>query len=554
MQDLVIDRINPGQPADADPQPTAVSLQTPALVDGEAHGPDVVLAPQTGDTDPPDASRPDGWIEPERLAVIDDLLRDARRPTGHQTNLPVDPGTRLAQDAAVAALAGADETLGELSVAEQEYLTQSYIEAVTNGMDPVERNISMEGRLSDLGAVAEQYELEGVATGLANSARGVLIENEAYGQPNDHNRDFAGMLLERAVRLDPLATVRAFEGFELDLAEAAMRDLGRDDQVSLLLAIADGEGTVGGADTFTATVFGQATPSDLENDRFRSAMTQALARTVYPGESEADRLGRQSVSERLDELLENDGVRQLLFGEGVPDHHRAWALGHVVNDSSLDVEALDQGWESQEITALFADEALANLPDFPQGIEPTDRIDISNYVGMTLGIQPSAEALEGAAENGFGQDLYADQDFVSDIADTIEDNMGEGSTLSVVSVAVTTENGGPSVLQVYRIDHPGGEPTFVDMTGRASQGLGEWMSSSTLPRGQMVIPEGMRPGAELETPQNTPDVPDTGWEKFWDAADTVATVVGVTAFAVAGGAAIFFSGGSATPAVIGAAS
>ena len=377
---------------------------------------------------------------------------------------------------------------------------------------------------------------------------------QAAERPADDG--FGTHMLEHAAELDGIATLRAFEGQEARLGEAfpEMSDAGRQ---ARLRAVADGDVMGDTADAFVTSAFVYATPSDLRNADTQRAMADALAATAYEGGDPRETARRNLAADRLAGVLAEGGGRELLLSEDIQPEVRAWALENVLSDARWNGEALSDGWGSDVVTTAFAEQTQAQYAARgSEGAELTGDA-LRNTVGQAIGERPdqlppedeSTAARDARLAAGLDHGYYGDETRAAGLAKTIEDVGGEGASVSVVPVAVTSNDFGVAAFNVFRVERADGEVRFVDDQGLVYRDFDHWRSKNELPPGRTSYPEGLEPGADLVEPENTRRVVDTVGERLGQVLDYAAIGVGV----VAGAAIIVGTGGTAAIIAAGAA-
>lgn len=133
----------------------------------------------------------------------------------------------------------------------------------------------------------------------------------------------------------------------------------------------------------------------------------------------------------------------------------------------------------------------------------------------------------------------------------LQKELGGNASLTVIPISVSIANSGAFDVPLFRVRGDQGE-RYLDDSGRTYTSFNQWKTDNVLPPGVMTYPVDGEPrpeGPPRTESANTPLTVDTLAERARDLGDTVAMVGG---FAV-GAAAIFGTGGLATPLVAGAA-
>jgi hypothetical protein len=476
-------------------------------------------------------------LSPERRAEIDGWVdENANAQQGRMFEF-IRGKEDVGGDLVGEALQG-ESSLGELTEVEGDYLAEEAVESwLANGS----------GELTDLrNHLGDDPAAEAsVARALAGAAR-----DREYG-------DRLGIdMLEEAVRLDPVETIEVWSGDTQSLGIIA-EEFTSAERGALLSAVADGSVTGPDAEQLVNAMFVRLDKRDA--NELSSEFAGALAAVARAPEGDPD-FDRAAMTERLEQVLSTEGGIDLLLNRDITPPLRTWALGMVQTDPGFTAANLADGWASGVVATAQAElaapgfENLAGL-DFS---DPDDFDALTNTVGTTLGEAPDMGIPENETpaqrqarlEAGLGVQYYSDDTQAHRVAEAISEQMGVGDQLSVIPVTVTADEFGVYRAPLFRIDHEGGGTTFVDNTGRDYESVEDWRDHNELPPGTMVVPEGLEPGADLAAPEATHAVVDTGWERFVQIADRTATGLGIAAGALAVGALVVGSGGTATPFLI----
>lgn len=384
--------------------------------------------------------------------------------------------------------------------------------------------------------------------------------NADAGQPgSDERKDADSLMLGMAIDMDPAAVLQAFEGAEGALGRfaAGVDDDGvsRERQKALLDVVGEDKVDPRAADRMVTALFLTSAEDDLDEDDYRKSLARALGKIAVGKDSD-------EAAKRLDKLFEVDGVREMMFGEGVAPELRSWALAQAANNPDFTPEALEEGWESEAAAKAMA-EPLAEQY-LRRGVEPHELPTgkgengaLRNSIGQALGLPPSslpgpnesAKDEEARLAAGLNHDYYAGNPHIDKVAQMIAEQGGDPAQMTTLPVTVTSNEFGVANFTVFRLETKNG-PRFVDGQGNKYDGFEKWRDLNLLPPGKMTYPKELVLGADLVT-ENTPCVLDSVGEWVGEVGDYVALAAGITIGVVA----IVGSGGLATPLVVaGAAS
>lgn len=460
-------------------------------------------------------------------------------------------GTRVGE-----ALTGNSE-LGTLTIDERDYLAERAVTAWS-----VDQN--RENLIDVQAAVAgDPVASRAMAAALAAPAGEAARHFEDGGRyyETEGASDYRDDMLEAAIDLDPAAAVRAFEGVEHVLAARAMGEPvsvagipGMADD--LLDAVNDGQVSRAAADRMVSAMFVHATENNVPHAT-AERLAEAISHVTYPAVTSATEPARVLYENRLTEVLTSGGGRELLLNENVTPETRAWALDMVATDATWTAEALENGWESDVVTLAHGEMVAERYSEMGVIDLEIDGMPLRNVVGQSLGLMPDnlppvdETAADAAARlaAGTGYAYYSADSHAAHIADQIEAIGGPGAMVSVVPVAITSNEFGVASTAVFRVESTDGSVGFVDDQGQTYEDLDHWQSQNELPPGRFTAAEGLEPGAPLAAPENTRLVRDSFGEWARSVGDTAALVVGVGA----GIAIIVGSAGTGTFLVAGAA-
>lgn len=473
----------------------------------------------------------------------------------------------------------------------------SRLGALTSSEQRLIADISL-NRWAPAGAAGRSFsgamELNGIARGLAAdgsaATRDIVAErfmaraDTLLMRPNPGNEDHfgphmrGGSLAMTALALAPdsAARSRLIAGMSEQAAAAAIGartrlmiafDPARQLLPSALEGLAAGPMNAAGQ-AFVESAFAktdraayQATPE------LGQSMGRALARVWYP----RDAALRTSEGERFAGILRTGQGLDLIADQRVPAPARLQALTVLRDNPGLTAQVLSahrgSGWDNPTVTQAMArpmaEQFLTLRGNAALELRGTH---LDNTVGMAMGLPihgvpanetpAQTEAREAAFTRG-AHSYYAqgpNVDAVRNVVEEIRSVGGEGHRVAVLPIQYTNAQTGAVTVPLFRVERADGGVRFVDNTGRSYRDFQDWRNNNTLPEGTMVFPENglLTRGTDNEIRLQsaaTPKTPDTLWEHFSGALDTVALVGGI----VAGGAILLGSGGMAAPLVLGGA-
>ncbi|TWI35121.1 DUF4781 domain-containing protein [Paracoccus sulfuroxidans] len=526
------------------PAPTTAPTAGPKPGDPNFVGP-VATAP--GAPKPPAEE-----VTPERKAEISTWVADnaGERSRGGFLWLGHDEhgGERTA-----AAMRG-DSSLGKLTEAEQRELARQSVGAVL-GQRGDQRSENLremaEGVKDDPTArriLAEELARPEAAT-KASHARGIpTMASEGY---------FEGQYeaMEQAIKLDPAAAVRQFDGIEPQLASV----LGANPEArrELWAALGDkGRIPAEQADRLATSLFMFEDGSALTSQKDRQNFANAIANVKRPGDGPTDKIGREQTARNLEQVLQDPGARDMLFNQETSPEQRVWALDMAAADGACTTkDHMKGGWENEQVSRDYAQKVTDAYQQRGTDPQTLSGEALRNTVGQAMGYQPD-QLPEGAQTDammaqGMDYQFYSrggNNAALDKVADQITSLGGADAKVTVIPISVTAEGQGAAVVPLFRVETEGG-PQFVDHSGRTYKDVKDWEENNTLPEGKMTYAEGLDLKSDKLTHRNTPGVVDTFSEGFGKVVDGVAIGAGI----VAGVVIIAGSGGTAAPLVAGGA-
>lgn len=495
--------------------PEVVLPQTPPPA---AEAPPTVTAP---------VPRPTPDVDAERAAEISAYAEDIRDSKGD--GFLWWDGSPNADDRYVDAMKG-QTSLGDLTKDEQQLLSQKmseqwlqdnrgdfYFEAM-HGLDEGQREILREAGVHTVA----QDQLE-----RANNGEAVKLGGEDLST----TFDFSQTVLSDAIYNDPEGLVDAFAGQGSRLG--IMTSVGFDPMArhSFLEAIGGGK-----TDPTTSSDAVNAMYLSLPNHgRETDDFAAAFAATRRPGDSDTDRLARESLEKAYSAFISADNASD----EKVPLELQMALLDQIETNPKWTADALKDGWESDVVGKWLASssvEAYAGRGTDPQTLGGEA---LRNTIGQSLGIPPdnlpgddaTDVQMQAIYDQGMDYAYYGEGNEALDkVADQIKTVAGsDNAQVTVIPVTVTNNGEGGMTLPVYRVETQDG-PKFVDHTGRSYKDLADWEENNVLPSGRMTYPSGMDMANKDDlVTRNTPEVNDSWQEHALAIGDGVATVAGIAA-------------------------
>ena len=352
---------------------------------------------------------------------------------------------------------------------------------------------------------------------------------------------FTDRALTDAMFNDPEGLINAFQGQGARLGLLVNKTTLPGEENQMLQAVIDGKGDPATARQMVDAMYlssyeGFATASE---DMLK--YPEALAAAHRPGDTETDKLARESLTEKYRAFLSSDDTSF----ESIPPELRMAVLDEIQTNSSWSADDLKDGWESDAISEWLAESSVQAYAG--RGTEPQQLggESLRNTIGQSMGIQPDRAPGEDATEAemeaiyaaGMDHQYYGENENIDRVQAQIMKVAGlEGADpatakadVTIIPVTVTNNSEGATSVPVYRVETEDG-PKFVDTQGHSYSSLQDWEENNKLPSGRMTYPEGMdMANADNLVSKNTPEVNDTWQEHALAVGDTVATVAGVAA-------------------------
>ena len=456
-----------------------------------------------------------------------------------------------------------DSSLGALTPSEQRYL-----------IDSAGREWRQSGNAENIREAAEnltnpetkQIVAQAYADASAADARlfaeggSILTTKEAQAAKSE--------MLQTAIDLDPATVIDSFAGVEGDLGKLAS-NMSPAYQNKLVEAVASGkvDPTNDGVSQMVTAIFLKSDAIGfIISDDFRENMSGALARIMVNRDGRSDTAIDNNIDElqqRYDDILASPGGAELLFNNKVAPELRCWAVTEIAANPDLDAQSLKDGWDSEKISSAYADPIIQRYQG--RGVEPQTLggQSLRNTIGQALGIMPdrlpgadeSAADAQTRLEAGMDYQYYGQNQRIDDIAKKIKTLGGDNAQVSIMPVAVTSDEFGAATFNVFKVQGEDGKTYFVEDVdpSRHYTGFDDWHANSNLPPGKMTYVSGMEWGPAGNDPklttENTPQVTDTLGEWALAIGDKAALGAGI----VAGAVAIFGTAGLGTFAVAGVA-
>ncbi|RMC34929.1 DUF4781 domain-containing protein [Paracoccus alkanivorans] len=487
---------------------------------------------------------PEPEVTPERETEIQAWVDDNARAKTGMIFKDSEGGSRMAE-----AMRG-EASLGAMNSAERQVLAEAAVSA-WSGQDSGERQENM--REAAEGVASDPSMRRTMAQALAapelRAQQGIAQAGAIITTPEAREAAWDG--LEQAIKLDAAAVVSSFGGLEPQLARIMQNR--PDIREAVWTALGDrGSVPADQAERMTTALFMFEDGSGISSTSGRAGFAAAIANARRPGESAADPLARDQITDNLTDVLEDGDANHMIFDQEIPPEQRLWALDRAAGDGRRQTEGfMHGGWENEDVSRAYANEvtkAYRGRGAVPQNLSGEA---LRNIIGQAMGIQPDqlpqGELSEEFLARGLDNTFYShgEQNAALDrVADRITELGGEQAQVSVVPVTITSSDEGAAAVPVFRVE-TGEGVKFVDHTGRSYSDLEDWEQNNTLPDGKMTYAKGLDLSSQDLTHRNTPGVVDSFAEGFGRVVDGVAIAAG----AVAGVAIVAGSGGTAAPLV-----
>jgi len=449
-----------------------------------------------------------------------------------------------------------ETSLGELSPVEVNYLAGQSLTAW-------QRSGNTEN-LRESGLGIEDAETRAmVADAYAQPSVQRFEAEQIQGQPPAELTEINEQALQLAIELDAAAVIEAHEGFEGALGSHVNHI---PSYQNLLNAVGSHQVDVSsdGVSRMVTAIFLKSPPESYyfapgyaksASDALSVVMVDASDYAGLPSSFYHQEL--DAVSARFEGVLQSSGGINLIADSRIAPELRGWAITQIAQDPSWNINNLEQGWESAQVSQAFSQPIMEQY--LGRGTEPQALSGeaLRNTVGQALGIPPdmlptgteTALQMQERLDAGLDHQYYGPNETIDGIVERLTalsdgslsgdsnrsaaDISGTEVSLSIMPVVVTGNDFGAANFNVFKVEASDGTTHFVEDINpdRSYDSVSDWQSSSQLPPGRMTYAEGMdwNGGNANYVTENTAAVTDSFGEWARKIGDGAALVVGVGA-------------------------